>query len=425
MNFRKRLIAIVTFLAGLYFILEFIVPPTVPLLTITGVALSKRLPEFRLETADGQQAQVQADNSTSFYVLRRSPAGVFEPKSQKSREIIQGETVTIRTRTITLGGFAPNGDRLDASGAPIVLKTGEVPYTTDGADTSQVTWSFEKMMGRVGRNGEANLQALSEGEAVNIEMRNAKVSGVDRGEIVLKMNGDSKTVPITNASVIMRNKRRSQPEETEMHGVQVGDTISIGPNTWLRDQRDTAAQFYAVVGTLALGMGLISLGMVNFRKIKKKDNEWYTAILFFVAIVIGVFAGLGKYELSGTSMRSFSDIIVLQVINAMGSSIFSILAFYLASAAYRAFRIRTAEAALMMATALIVMLGQTPFGTYLTGWLSGSFECLQLPSLAGWILRIPSSAFVRALQFGAMLGAIATALRYWLNLERVAGMGDD
>lgn len=425
MNFRKRLIAFVTFIAGLYFILEFIVPPSVPMLTITGVALTKRLPLFQLETANGQPAEVQAGPTTAFYVLRRSTAGVFEPKSQKSREIGKGQTITVRTRTITLGGFGPKGERLDASGAPIVLKTGEVPYTTDGADTSQVIWSYEKLIGRVGPEGEANLLTLSEGEAVNIEMRNAKVTDVDRGEIVLKMNGNSRTVPITDASVIMRNKRRSQPEETEMHGVQVGDTISIGPNTWLRDQRDTAAQFYAVVGTLALGMGLISLGMVNIRKIKKKDNEWYTAILFFGAIVIGVFAGLGKYELSGTSSRAFSDIIVLQVINAMGSSIFSILAFYLASAAYRAFRIRTAEAALMMATALIVMLGQTPFGMYLTGWMSGMFEFLQLPNVAGWILRIPSSAFVRALQFGAMLGAIATALRYWLNLERVAGMGDD
>jgi len=425
MNVRKRIIAFVTFIAGLYFILEFIVPPSVPLLTVTGVALSKKLPVFQLETSAGQPAVVEANESTTFYVLRRSTSGVFEPKAQKSREIRKGQTVTVRTRTVTLGGFGPNGERLDSDGNPIALKPGEVPYTTDGADTSPIVWSFEKMMGRVGPDGEANLTMLEEGEAVNIELRDAKVTNVDRGEIALKMNGDTRVVQATDQSVIMRNKRRSQPEEVEMHGVRVGDTISIGPNTWLGDQRDTATQFYAVVGTLALGMGLISLGMVNIRKIRKRDNEWYTAILFFGAIVIGVFAGLGKYELTGTNSRAFSDIIVMQVINAMGSSIFSLLAFYLASAAYRAFRIRTAEAALMMATALIVMLGQTPFGMYLTGWLSGMFEFLQLPNVAGWILRIPSSAFVRALQFGAMLGAIATALRYWLNLERVAGMGDD
>lgn len=425
MNARKRIIAFVTFIAGLYFILEFIVPPSVPFLTVTGVALSKKLPVFQLETASGQTAVVEANESTTFYVLRRSTSGVFEPKAQKSREIRKGQTVTVRTRTVTLGGFGPSGERLDSDGNPIVLKPGEVPYTTDGADTSQIVWMFEKLMGRVGPDGEANLSMLEGGETVNIEIRNAKVADVDRGQLALKMNGETRVVMATDQSVIMRNKRRSQPEEVEMHGVRVGDTISVGPNTWLRDQRDTATQFYAVVGTLALGMGLISLGMVNIRKIRKRDNEWYTAILFFGAIVIGVFAGLGKYELTGTSSRAFSDIIVMQVINAMGSSIFSLLAFYLASAAYRAFRIRTAEAALMMATALIVMLGQTPFGMYLTGWMSGMFEFLQLPNVAGWILRIPSSAFVRALQFGAMLGAIATALRYWLNLERVAGMGDD
>ncbi|MEJ5171489.1 MAG: hypothetical protein WHU10_10915, partial [Fimbriimonadales bacterium] len=102
---------------------------------------------------------------------------------------------------------------------------------------------------------------------------------------------------------------------------------------------------------------------------------------------------------------------------------FSLLAFYLASASYRAFRIRSAEAGLMMATALIVMLGQTPFGMYLTGWLGEQFRALWLPNVAGWVLRVPNSAVVRGLIFGTMLGGIGTALRYWLNLEKGSALG--
>ncbi len=79
----------------------------------------------------------------------------------------------------------------------------------------------------------------------------------------------------------------------------------------------------------------------------------------------------------------------------------------------------------MMITALIVMLGQTPLGTYLTDiWIPDKYQYLWFSSIAGWILRIPSSAFVRALTFGAMLGAIAQALRYWFSMERMA-MGDE
>jgi hypothetical protein len=68
------------------------------------------------------------------------------------------------------------------------------------------------------------------------------------------------------------------------------------------------------------------------------------------------------------------------------------------------------------------MLGQIPVGMWLTEWL-GHYkyvDALQLPKISQWILYGPSSAAVKGMWFGMMLGAIAVGLRFWLSLERGA-----
>ena len=93
---------------------------------------------------------------------------------------------------------------------------------------------------------------------------------------------------------------------------------------------------------------------------------------------------------------------------ALGSAMFSLLGFYIAAAAYRAFRVRSAESSLMMAAAVLVMLGQIPFGVWI--W-SG------LPDLRLWLLEIPNSAAFRAITFGAGVAGLVMAFRMWFSIE--------
>lgn len=92
----------------------------------------------------------------------------------------------------------------------------------------------------------------------------------------------------------------------------------------------------------------------------------------------------------------------------LGSSMFSLLGFYIATAAYRAFRIRSLESALMMAAATIVMLGQIPFGVWIWG---------DLPAFRLWLLEIPNAAAFRAITFGAAIAGLIMAFRMWLSIE--------
>lgn len=93
---------------------------------------------------------------------------------------------------------------------------------------------------------------------------------------------------------------------------------------------------------------------------------------------------------------------------ALGSAMFSLLGFYMASAAYRAFRIRSTESALMMMAALLVMLGQIPFGL----WLWDGF-----PEVRLWLLTTPSTGVFRAIKIGAAVAGLIMAFRMWLSIE--------
>lgn len=97
---------------------------------------------------------------------------------------------------------------------------------------------------------------------------------------------------------------------------------------------------------------------------------------------------------------------------ALAAAMFSLLGFYIAAAAYRAFRVRSMESALMMGAAVIVMLGQIPFGV----WLYDG-----LPALRSWLLSVPSSAAFRAIRLGAGVAALLMAIRMWLSLDRRGG----
>jgi len=91
------------------------------------------------------------------------------------------------------------------------------------------------------------------------------------------------------------------------------------------------------------------------------------------------------------------------------ATMFALLAFFVASAAFRAFRARNPEAALLLGSAIIILVARAPIGRSISPIL---------PELSDWILDIPNNAGRRAIMMGAAIGAIATGLRVILGLER-------
>jgi len=184
----------------------------------------------------------------------------------------------------------------------------------------------------------------------------------------------------------------------------------------------------AVIGAFTVGLGIYSLCQVHGRNVAQRRSGWHNSAAFFGAMAAMLVFGLWDYYLRLPEPqpqvlpwpKAVYAILFGGLYAPLQAATFSLLAFYIASAAYRAFRIRSAEAALMMAAAFVVMLGQVPVGAWLTGFipLDSAWAFFRLEVLGDWIMRWLNMPAQRGIVFGIAVGALAMSLRIWLSLER-------
>ncbi len=158
-------------------------------------------------------------------------------------------------------------------------------------------------------------------------------------------------------------------------------------------------------------LGVMSLSMMHYGKIKRRAPKWQYSFFFFAGFVATSLAGfIGGTQKGGLYMWLFEN---LQM--PMSATMFSLLAFYMASAAYKAFRARSAEATVLLVAAIVVMLAQVPLGVKLSK---------HLPDISQWILDVPNLASKRGIMLGVGLGSVATTLKILLGIERSYLGGD-
>jgi len=188
--------------------------------------------------------------------------------------------------------------------------------------------------------------------------------------------------------------------------------------------------WYLIIAGFAIILGQMNLFKVNLFKIRHRQENWqyfiFTLVSFLIMVCLGLLWGTERNPgLLGNGAEIVSivgekpfDYLFNNIYQHLQATMFSLLAFFIASAAYRAFIARTLESNLLLIAAILVMLGNTSLGSMLTGWLPDSLSFLHLPRVSEFIMKFPNTAGQRAIMIGAGLGIIGSSLRIILGIER-------
>jgi hypothetical protein len=187
---------------------------------------------------------------------------------------------------------------------------------------------------------------------------------------------------------------------------------------------DMFSDWFSIVAAAAIWLGALNLLRVSAEKIYKNDKDkFYAAVTiasFLLIVIIGFFFSGGRsFQEPGTRF----DWLYINIYTPLMATMFAMLAFYVASASYRAFRARNAQATVLLLAAFVVMLGRTPFGDWLSNVLFLP-EGWGIANLSNIIMNYFNVAGQRAIMIGIALGIVSTSLRIILGIERTYLGGD-
>ncbi len=204
--------------------------------------------------------------------------------------------------------------------------------------------------------------------------------------------------------------------------------------------QDKTTVWFNILAAVAFILGGGNLLKVHLKKVSDRREGWAYSMITLAAFVSVLAIGLFKLGVNPLdefpTQRMAGDFraegsgfwyVYEYVFAPLTATIFSMLAFYVASAAFRAFRAKNLEAILLLGTAFVILLGRTAAGVFLTDFLpeEGMLANFRLENLTVWIMNNPVTAGNRAIMIGIALGTASVSLKILLGVDRsYLGGGD-
>lgn len=174
--------------------------------------------------------------------------------------------------------------------------------------------------------------------------------------------------------------------------------------SWTAATSNAFLSWSVLLAAFSTFLGGANILFIHARNVKDKRPNWGQSVLLALSLVVWFVVGV-----VGTTESDVYKFVWQNVYSTLSATMFALNAFFIASAAYRSFRLRGAESAILMFAALLVMLGRVGIGEAISS---------RLPMLADWLMAIPGTAGMRGITIGGALGAVTVGLRVILGLER-------
>jgi len=179
---------------------------------------------------------------------------------------------------------------------------------------------------------------------------------------------------------------------------------------------DEVEQWCLILMAVAGILGVLNILRVNLHIVRRRGNDWRYKIVLIVSMLMMILVGIINIVQRGdVSIGSEFYYLFINIVMPLGATMYALLAFYIASAAFRAFRARNVRASLLLISGTLVMIGRVPLGAA----ISSIF-----PRIAEWLMTVPNAAGQRGLIIGAAMGVIVTGLRILVGIERPYLKGD-
>lgn len=181
--------------------------------------------------------------------------------------------------------------------------------------------------------------------------------------------------------------------------------------------------WFIVIGIFGAILGLYSILHMHLGKIKHRSGGWGFSVVLIITLIFTLITGIigqGNIIDPKTSVITPLGWVYMNMLAPLQGTVFAILAFFIASVAFRTFRAKTFEATLLLVAAIIVMFGRVPLGEYLWSKLTILIH-ENIPSISNitsWIMSTLNMAARRGILLGVTLGAIATSLKIIFGIER-------
>ncbi len=167
-----------------------------------------------------------------------------------------------------------------------------------------------------------------------------------------------------------------------------------------------------VIGAFAIGLGYINMYQHYGRKVQRKTPGWPYALWLVIATTVVTLVGAWQGR-TGDLMTFFYD----SFVGPLDATFYSIAIFYMASAAYRAFKFRSVESTILLTCAFIMLLKNAPIGEVI--WPG-------FGTIGTWLMNYPVMGVSRGITLSTTLGSVALGLRVLLGKEYsyLAGTGE-